>query len=198
MLHKIYVRNPLKSWKIIKNKIKFMKKKKFLIFKSYASVYIGKINETQILIIEKTNREIPGSFYLLRDTSRTKIAGSRELNFSIVARMPRRASSRSGQLTSMQNASSWGCHWTLKILWEGGLVPITDVQKGKWPFRNGHVCMKNVQCAETNEKSILQFLFVGLWSIVFIIFFKYLTLIDQKCQKKKLSQEMHNVLKQIF
>ena len=50
-------------------------------FISYKCEFVGKINETHILINEKSNREIPGFFKISRDISRPKIdPGSRELN----------------------------------------------------------------------------------------------------------------------
>jgi len=41
-------------------------------------------------------------------------------------------------------------------------------------LRNGHICMKEAQCAEANEKSILQFLVFELLS-EFLTYFDYLT-----------------------
>ena len=32
------------------------------------------------------------------------------------------------------------------------------------PFRNGHICKKDAQCAKTNEKYIFRFLVFELWS----------------------------------
>ena len=50
-------------------------------FIGYKCEFNGKINETQILINEKSNREIPAFFKISRDTFRTKKKpGSRELN----------------------------------------------------------------------------------------------------------------------
>ena len=59
-----------------KNKIKFIKNKNkffFMKFKSYKYEFIGKIKEIHILINEKSNREIPGSFKISGDISRPKI-----------------------------------------------------------------------------------------------------------------------------
>ena len=50
-------------------------------FISYRCEFVGKINEIHILIITKSNRDIPGFFIISRDISWPKIEpGSRELN----------------------------------------------------------------------------------------------------------------------
>ena len=50
-------------------------------FISYVCEFVCKINEIQILIIKKLNREIPGFFKIFRDISRPQIEpGSRELS----------------------------------------------------------------------------------------------------------------------
>ena len=86
----LYMKKPLKSWKItIENKIH--KKYKlfifFMKFKSYNCVFIGNINGIHTLINGKTNREIPGFFKISWDTYRTKKEPwSRELNPNILWR----------------------------------------------------------------------------------------------------------------
>ena len=49
-------------------------------------------------------------------------------------------------------------------------IPTTDMQTPPPPLRNGYICMKDAQCAETNEKLIFPFLrFLGfeIWSILY-------------------------------
>ena len=38
------------------------------------------------------------------------------------------------------------------------------------PLRNDQIFMKDAQCVETNEKSILRYLFLELWLILLTVF----------------------------
>ena len=53
-------------------------------------------------------------------------------------------------------------------------------------LRNGHICMKDAQCSETNKKSIFLFLVFELWS-KFLEYFETFLL-----------EKTRNVLKRIY
>ena len=53
------------------------------------------------------------------------------------------------------------CIYNLRATHKDFQVPI------KKSFKRGQIYIKDAQCAETNEKSILRFLFFQLWSILY-------------------------------
>ena len=71
-----------------------------------------------------------------------------------------------------------------------GLFLIKNMQTP--PLRSGYIYMTNAHCVETNEKSILRYLFFELWLIIFQVF-RWNTLIskcatDQNRKKKSLQK----------
>ena len=52
-------------------------------------------------------------------------------------------------------------------------------------FKSVQIFMKDLECAETNEKSIFQFLFFELWLIVFTIYGDIMGFLSMSPTKKK-------------